>query len=245
VTVERIGNATLYLGDCLEILPTLERVDAVITDPPYGIGLKTKTSDYRGSRFFDGGESMRASVLYRDDDAHVLDLINKAIPLLLSMSARSVVFCGPSMLWAYPRPDSMGSVFTMAGAGRTAWGFQCTHPVLFYGKDPFLQDGKGGRPNSLKDDQPNREIVDHPCPKPVPWMSWAVGRASRSGETILDPFMGSGTTGVACAQLGRKFIGIEIEPKYFDIACERIQDAQRQQPLFEPAAAKPTQEALL
>jgi site-specific DNA-methyltransferase (adenine-specific) len=63
-------------------------------------------------------------------------------------------------------------------------------------------------------------------------MEWLVNRASRSGETILDPFMGSGTTGVACANLGRKFIGIEIEPKYFDIACERIRAAQAQQRLF-------------
>jgi DNA modification methylase len=136
------------------------------------------------------------------------------------------------MLWNYPEPASLGSVFTMAGAGRTAWGFQCTHPVLFYGKDPFLVDGKGGRPNSLRDDQPNRDGIDHPCAKPLPWMNWLVNRVSRFDETILDPFMGSGTTGVACANLGRKFIGIEIEPKYFDIACERIRAAYAQGRLF-------------
>lgn len=225
---EVIGDATLYLGDCLEILPTLPKVDAVITDPPYGIGLVTKTSDYRDSKHFDNGESLKASVLYRDDPSFVKAMLKQALPLILSASDRAMIFCGPAMLWNYPEPRSLGSVFTMAGAGRTAWGFQCSHPVLFYGKDPFLQDGKGGRPNSYKDDQPNIEAIDHPCPKPYRWMRWAVDRSSRTGEIVLDPFMGSGTTGVACMNLGRKFIGIEIEPKYFEIACERIENAQRQ-----------------
>lgn len=235
--VEHIGNATLYLGDCRDILPTLPRVDAVITDPPYGISLEKKTSDYRDSKFFDAGESLRASTLYADEPEHVRELIRSAIPLALAIAERAVVFSGPAMLWAYPEPASLGSVFTLAGAGRTAWGFQCSHPVLFYGKDPFLQDGKGGRPNSHKDDQPNRDQVDHPCPKPVAWMRWAVNRGSRKNETVLDPFMGSGTTGIACHQLGRRFIGIEIEPKYFDIACRRIEQAQRQGDLFISGAA--------
>jgi DNA modification methylase len=148
------------------------------------------------------------------------------------------------MLWAYPEPASLGSVFTMAGAGRTAWGFQCTHPVLFYGKDPFLQDGMGGRPNSYKDDQPNNEKIDHPCPKPTAWMRWALWRATRSGETVLDPFMGSGTTGVAAVRLGRQFVGIEIEPRYFDIACKRIEEATKQLDMF-VAPPKPKQETMI
>ena len=223
---------TLYQGDCLEILPTLARVNAAVTDPPYGIGLETKTSDYRDSKCFDRGESLRASKLYCDDPGHVRPLILKAMPLILEVSERAIIFSGQATLWAYPEPASIGSVFTAAGAGRTSWGFQCTHPVLFYGKDPFLQDGKGGRPNSLRDDQPNGEKIDHPCPKPVSWMRWAVNRGSRIGETILDPFMGSGTTGVAALKLGRKFVGIEIEPKYFDIACRRIEEATRQPDMF-------------
>ena len=223
-----IGNATLYLGDCRDILPTLGKVDAVITDPPYGVGLTTKTSDYRDSKFFDNGESLKASVLYQDDPETIRALIKSAMPAILAKSDRAVVFPGMRMLWEYPEPAALGSVFTMAGAGRCSWGFQCTHPILFYGRDPFLADGKGARPNSRKDDQPNREAIDHPCPKPVSWMKWAVDRASRPEETICDPFMGSGTTGVACAQLGRKFIGIEISPDYFAIACRRIEDAQRQ-----------------
>ena len=237
-------GVTLYCGDCRDILPTLGKVDAVVTDPPYGIGLATKTSDFRGSKHFDSGASLKASKLYEDSPNHVRGLIKAVIPAALAMAERAVVFPGPAMLWAYPEPASLGSVFTPNGAGRTSWGFQCTHPVLYYGKDPFLQDGKGGRPNSHRDEQPNNEKVDHPCPKPVAWMRWAIVRATRPNETILDPFMGSGTTGVAAVKLGRKFIGIEIEPKYFDIARKRISEALKQPDFFieKPKPAK--QEAM-
>ena len=239
----QIGDCTLYRADCREVLPLLPRVDAVVTDPPYGIGLETKTSDYRGSKFFDAGASLRASNTYDDRPDYIRELVRDVIPRALAIAARGLVFSGPAMIREYPEPSSIGSVFTMAGAGRTAWGFQCTHPVLFYGKDPFLQDGLGGRPNSLKDDQPNLEKIDHPCPKPVAWMKWAVSRATRPRETILDPFMGSGTTGVACVKLGRKFIGIEIDPGYFATACKRIEQAYAQ-PDFFVEAAKPKAEQI-
>lgn len=241
---EIIGDCRMLLGDCLEILPTLGKVDAVVTDPPYGIGLTKKTSDYRDSKHFDNGESLRASKVYDDEPIRIRKLIGEVVPLALSIAERGLFFSGPAMLWAYPEPASLGSVFTMAGAGRTAWGFQCSHPVLFYGKDPYLQDGKGGRPNSLKDDQPNTEKIDHPCPKPLSWMKWALMRATRPDETILDPFMGSGTTGVACVKLGRKFIGIEIDEGYFDIACQRIRKAYAQPDFFIERAPELRQEAM-
>jgi site-specific DNA-methyltransferase (adenine-specific) len=215
------GRLVIYHGDCREILPFVE-ADVTITDPPYGIGLVTKTSDYRDSTAYDAGESMKASILYSDEPEEIKSLIREVMPLILATTERAVVFPGPAMLWEYPAPRSLGGVFTMAGAGRTAWGFQCLHPVLFYGKDPFLVDGKGGRPNSLKDDQPNREHFDHPCPKPLGWMKWAVNRASREGEVVIDPFMGTGTTLRAAADLGRKAIGIEREQAYCDIAIERL-----------------------
>jgi site-specific DNA-methyltransferase (adenine-specific) len=216
------GGISIYHGDCREVLPQL-RADVAITDPPYGVSLTKKTSDYRDSEAFDGGESLRASVLYQDDPQHVRALIAAVMPVLLAAVDRAMVFSGTRLLFAYPEPAGVGCVFTPNGAGMSPWGFQCMHPVLFYGKDPHLADGKGSLPNSWRTEQPNLEKFDHPCPKPIAWMRWAVNRASRMGETVLDPFAGTGTTLSAAKQLGRKAIGIEIEERYCEIAAKRLQ----------------------
>jgi site-specific DNA-methyltransferase (adenine-specific) len=201
---------TIYHGDCREILPGLT-ADALITDPPYGVGLVKKN-----------GASLRASVLYEDSPEYVSQLIRKAIPPALKVCDRALIFCGTRMMFAYPEPTAIGCVFTPSGAGLSPWGFQVMHPILFYGADPYLADGKGSRPNGFRTERPNLEKVDHPCPKPLPWMTWAVNRASRLGETILDPFMGSGTTLLAARLDGRRAIGIEIEERYCEIAVERL-----------------------
>lgn len=220
---------TIYHGDCRDILascpdhgrpPTLSLADVLITDPPYGVALTAKTNDFRG-RWFDAGRSKRASRTYVDDPTHVRKLLKETIPYLLANVDRALIFSGVRMLWEYPDPAAVGCVFTSNGAGLSSWGFQGFHPILYYGKDPYLADGKGSRPNSFRTEQPNSEAVDHPCPKPLRWMTWAVVRASREGETVLDPFMGSGTTLVAAKQLGRKAIGIEISEKYCEIAAKR------------------------
>lgn len=215
------AGITIYHGDCRGVLPRVS-ANVLVTDPPYGVGLTTKTSDYRGSSAFDDGESLRASVLYEDSPECISALIADAIPLALGRTERGLVFCGPAMLWRYPEPRAVGCVYVPNGAGRCAWGFQCFQPILFYGKDPFLADGKGGRANSFRTEQPNLEKIDHPCPKPLAWMTWAINRASRVGETVLDPFMGSGTTLRAAKDLGRRCIGIEIEERYCEIAAKRL-----------------------
>lgn len=209
---------TIYHGDCREWTDT---VDVLITDPPYGVNLVTKTSDYRGSDAFDNGASLRADILYQDDPEHVRSLVRDVIPYLIALADRALIFPGARMMFAYPEPSAVGAVFMPNGAGRSPWGFQTAHPILYYGKDPFLADGKGSRPNGFRDEQPNRERINHPCPKPLTWMRWAVVRASREGETVLDPFMGSGTTLVAAKSLGRKSIGIEIEERYCEVAARR------------------------
>lgn len=241
---QTIGACRLIRGDCREVLPTLGPVDAVVTDPPYGVELTTKTNDHRHSRFYDAGRSMRASIVYDDSPEVVRSLIQEVMPVLLAQSQRCAIYCGYRLLYDYPRPTSMGVVYCASGPGRDPWGFGCFNPILYYGKCPYLAAGRGGRPNSFADIQPNPDKIDHPCPKPLKWMLWLVRRASLKGETILDPFMGSGTTGVACVQLGRSFIGIEVEPRYFDLACKRIEDATRQGDLFAPAPRKPQQLAL-
>ena len=217
---EVIGNATLYLGDCLEILPTLEKVDAVITDPPYGIGLgkiKSRIGKNVGYESFD------------DTPEYVSNVAVKAIVDCIDMFKRVICTPGSRCAFSYPQPDEIGCIYIPSGAGLGRWGFITSHPVLYYGTDPY----KRQKPTSMASYSAISDKNDHPCPKPDSWMNWLVGRASLDAECVLDPFMGSGTTGVACMNLGRKFIGIEIEPKYFDIACERIENAQRQVSMFD------------
>ena len=235
-TWERDGIA-LYCGDCLQILPQLEAgsVDAVVTDPPYGVALKRKRNDFRESPNFDGGKSVEASVKYADNPALIRGQIRFWCDAMFGVCQRSLIFPGLAMMYDYPRPASIGCAYNSVGAGMSSWGFVCMHPILYYGKDPYLAKGLGSRPSSFRDEQPGREKVDHPCPKPVPWMEWCVRRMTvDAGEVVLDPFMGSGTTGVACVRTGRRFIGIEIEPKYFEIAVSRIEKA-----LSEKAAELP------
>ena len=127
-----IGDSELWCGDCRDVLPGLEKVDAAITDPPYGIGLKKKTNDFRGANF-DNGESAQSSVLYEDSPEYVIELINHVIPMILCKAERALIFSGQAMLWHYPEPSAIGCVYLPNGAGRCAWGFQCMQPILFYG----------------------------------------------------------------------------------------------------------------
>ena len=204
-------HVTLYHGDARGFLDV--SADVLITDPPYGVGLVTKTS---------AGRSLQASVLYQDDPAHVRSLIGSVIAPLIDTIGRALVFPGTRMMFAYPEPAAVGAVFNLSGAGLSPWGFQCVHPILYYGKDPFLADGKGARPSGFRDERPNPEKFDHPCPKPLSWMRWAVARASREGETVMDPFAGSGTTLVAAKALGRRAIGVELEERYCEVAANRL-----------------------
>jgi DNA modification methylase len=222
---ETIGDATLYLGDCLEIMPTLDPVDAVVTDPPYGLGAaSTEKNNY---------------VSFSDDEETVKSLVNSM--LNTAPSNRVIMTPGQKMMFSYPEPSAIGAFFYPAGTGSCSWGFVGWQPIFYYGKDPVLADGKGRAMNSFQSTE-QAEKNGHPCPKPVGSWTKLVNRVTRLGETILDPFMGSGTTGVACAKLGRKFIGIELETKYFDIACKRIEDAYKQPDMFVQQSKKPVQE---
>jgi len=217
--IETIGDATLYLGDCLEILPTLPKVDAVITDPPYGIGAD---KGKKGSIPFKGGKPVERA--YHPENNWDNERPN---PELL----KTVVNAGKNaIVWG-------GNYFAdcFAPQGKWLWWDKCqTMPT--YGDGELAWTNLSGTTpkkfvwanNKIFADRVERH---HPTQKPVELIRWCVSLVP-DAETILDPFMGSGTTGVACANLGRKFIGIEIEPKYFEIACERIDNAYRQQRMF-------------
>ena len=210
--VERIGDATLYLADCMDVLPTLERVDAVITDPPYGVGFAEWDAQTEMA-WLDGARGLAPSVY---------------------------VTTGIKNAAHWPEPDWMAAYSYPNGFKRAAGGgFNCWEPVLIYGKNKLPLDHKHFPPI------PSETVIGHPCPKPLAPFGWLVSAGTAVGATVLDPFMGSGTTGVACAQMGRKFIGIEREPKYFDIACRRIEEAYKQPALIPHEAPRMEQEPLL
>ena len=214
---EQIGLATLYLGDCRKIAPALGKVDVVLTDPPYGIGV-----DY-GS--------------FTDTQENVARLAAEWLPIARDMAERVAFTSGVTNQWLYPKPDWVLAWVEAGGSGSSPWGFMTWQPVLCYGKDPYLQSGKGRRPDTIKG-ATNRWEPDlgHPCPKPLASWTAILDRVSVEG-TVCDFFMGSGTTGAACARLRRPFIGIEIEERYFDTACRRIEEAQRQGDMFRDAPA--------
>lgn len=214
-----IGNATLYLGDCMDILPTLDKVDAVITDPPYGIDV--------GSMGMGKGKKATNFAKFEWD---------KKTPTA-HMIAKCLAAADIAIIWG-------GNYFTLPPSGCwLAW----DKIQKFSGADLELAWTNLSKPTKAfrmsRVEAYGNIDKQHPTQKPLALMKWCIEQVDNP-EAILDPFMGSGTTGVAAIQLGRKFIGIEREPKYFDIACKRIEQAVAQGQLFEPEPMKQTQETM-
>jgi DNA modification methylase len=210
-------DVRLILGDWREILPTLGKVDAVVTDPPYGIN--EDGGCFRGRK----GQNIRVLPKggwdSKTPDAAVFDM-------MLGCSSEQIIWGGnyftdklpPSKGWLYWQ-KLMGGDFS---DGELAW----------TSRDRALREFTKC---------PKGQSTEHPTQKPVEVMAWCLGFLP-DAQMILDPFMGSGTTGVACVQLGRAFTGIELEPRYFDIACRRIADELKRPRLDLTPAPKPVQE---
>ena len=215
---EVIGDATLVLGDCRQVLPTLPKVDAVVTDPPYGIAAVWKGGSGRGWA--------RARAQTAERNAWDSQTPNAAFFAELLQHEPQAIIWGanhfelpPSRSWLVWNKPELG--FSLSEA-ELAWTNLDTVVRVF--------------------DAPRSDVGrEHPTQKPVALMAWCV--AKTEGD-VLDPFMGSGTTGVACVKLGRRFIGIELEPRYFDIACRRIEEAWKQPRLFEEPKPRPQQMSL-
>lgn len=209
------GRYRLFLADCLEALPHVGELDAVVTDPPYGVGLTAKKTKHR---------EHKATQVYEDSEQYVAEQIVPRFTAYMQAAKRAMVTPGLRCLMLYPKPSDFGGVYQPNGAGRGPWGFTCFHPVLYYGKSPT--NHKGQKPTTVRATHwISDRNIDHPCPKPTNWMKWMVETASLPDELVCDPFTGSGTTGVACVLSGRRFVGVERESRYFDIAKMRIQDA--------------------
>lgn len=235
--IERIGDATLYCVDCLEVMAELEAVDHVIGDPPYedelhGAMGRIKRNDGREmvqSLGFDGVNSARADIT----KAVVSLSQGWAVLFTLAEGVRAwrdeLQACGAKYdtCLAWVKPDSTPR---MNGQG-AARGFECAVTAWCHsGYRKWNAGGKRGVYTHLTN-QRDRD-GRHPTEKPVPLMLELLTDFTNAGQTILDPFAGSGTTGVACARSGRRFIGIEKDPKYFDIMCERIERAYSQGDMF-------------
>lgn len=213
----------LYLGDCLEVMNGMpdKSVDAVITDPPYGVdnGNNLSSKETRKGLLVKNGG-------YDDSKEYFKTIVVPRVVESIRVSKRAMVFCVPPNIWMYPPPDVIGGFYLPASNARNKWGWTKIIHVLMYGSAPELNLGAFPTGKEMRNNI--AEETGHPTTKPLSWMRWLVALGSRDGDTILDPFMGSGTTGVACVQTGRNFIGIEIDPEYFKIAQKRIRDAEMQ-----------------
>ena len=204
VRTERIGSATLYLADALALVGELPRVDAVVTDPPYGIGFAAQPTKWQ----------RRAG----QEAATWDDQIVAGLGPLRALGAVQIIWGGNY----YPLPATRGWL---------SWFKPDAPPSMAHFELAWTNQDRNARQISCSIGETNPERVGHPTQKPLRVMRWCLEQAGMP-EVTLDPFMGSGTTGVAAVQLGKQFIGVEINPEYFEMACKRIEDAQRQGRMF-------------
>lgn len=229
---ETIGECRLILGDCRDVLSTLGRVDAVVTDPPYGIDVDYHMSKAGGTQY---GTALAAKRSYDSLGWDDQPIPEELMDLVRSKSSWQIIFGGN--YYTFPA-SSCWLVWDKKINGQfadceLAW-TNLKRPVR---RLEWMWNGmirKGHEPRGF-----------HPTQKPTGVMEWCIEQLPVGVETILDPFMGSGTTGVACVRLGKRFIGIEREPQYFETACERIVQATRQPNLFIEAEKQPQQASLL
>jgi site-specific DNA-methyltransferase (adenine-specific) len=263
MTMEKVelldGRATLYRGDCRSAMAEIEAdsVDLIWTDPPYGHGnhdgdFNARLNEHRGIEnkpiANDGADGMRAVV-----DA----MLTEAVRVMKPESSCCCCCCGgggprPTFAWVAERMDRQGLTFFHSviwdklnpGLG---WRYRRQHEMVMVA---HLAGGKLLWPNEARAvpniyaEMPPRERV-HPNEKPLKMVQHFIRLHSAAGHVVLDPFMGSGTTGVAAIRLGRRFIGVELDPAHFETACRRIEDAARQPDLFVAPVPALVQSALI
>ena len=191
-------------GDCLEVMKQFpdKHFDLCLTDPPYGIGVDYDSFD--------------------DTQENLKELVYKVMPEILRVSKVAIITCGVANIHLYPKPRWIMSWVSTAGCGSGPWGFCCWQPLLCYGKDPFLSNGLGRRPDIIMNNEASVKC-GHPCPKPLGlWEKVLVRGSVNEGDLVLDPFLGSGTTCKMAKMLNRKYIGIELNPEYIEIAKNRL-----------------------
>lgn len=218
-----IGGQLLIQGDCRDVMAVLPKVDACLTDPPYGIGY----GNAGGFSAAHGWGKWRENVEWDKERPSP-----EAFQAILQGSKAQIIWGGnyfadllpPTMRWlAWDKGQRDFSLADMELAWTSQWN---AVRVFTYARGKAVKDGK-----------------QHPTQKPVALMEWCLGFLP-DARTILDPFAGSGTTAVACQRLGRQSISIELDPDYYGIGCRRVQEVVNNPPLFTPAAPRPTQDAM-
>lgn len=230
--VEQIGDAVLYFGNCAEVLQEIGGVDAVVMDPPYGIGENGKKVKSRGTS---SARVRRMTVTdYGDFDWDSQPPPPELIATIRKISKWQIIFGGnyfelpPTTCWLIWDKLNTGDFADC----ELAW----TNLPKAVRRIQYHWNGCMRKERDIE--------REHPTQKPVGVMKWCIEHLPPDARIILDPFMGSGTTGVACAKLGRQFIGIEKDARYFDIACRRIEQAYKQADLFIAPPAKPVQTSI-
>ena len=216
---EKNPDFKIYCGDSFKILPLLPNVDFVLTDPPYGLGaMKGTISKLRNKRAYQG---------FNDTPEYVLKNVLPIIRVCISFCKAVILTPGSKMMFSYPEPAHVGIFWMPSGMGICSWGWVNFQPIFYYGKNPRAGKSIDQTSKTLMSDGYKSE---HPCPKPLPQWKWLLNKGSFEGNTVLDPFLGSGTTLVACKELNRNGIGIEINEKYCEIAKKRLKATGK--PLF-------------
>lgn len=249
--VEHLAEGvTLYLGDCREVLPMLGNIDAVVTDPPYLVSKGGFASNLQLEGGFGGwmkdygnqGDIVTCDISFDDWLPLVFAAMRDSSQAYFMSNGRNIKAMQSSAEHAGFRLHTI-LVWDKRAALPNKYYQNVTEFALFMFKGKAFTIYDPASKNLVSIFQ--RDDSKHPTEKPVSLMEVWIKNSSRRGEIILDPFMGSGTTGVAATRHGRKFIGIEIEPNYFDIACKRISDALKQPDMFIEHAPAAKQEAML
>jgi len=230
---ERIGGQRLILGDCLEVMPGLGTVDAVVTDPPYGVKHAADSARFSGGTARRGRGSTHRRIANDDKPFDPMPLLGAGRDQIIwgMNHFPGALSAGTALVWLKRNDDALGTFLSDAevawlSKGRGVYAFRWVNAgskvALDWCGDAYAKSA-------------------HPTQKPVALMEWCLGFLP-DAQTILDPFTGSGSTLVACQKLGRRGIGIELDPDYFDIACKRVEEAARQPDLFVQHAEAPQQE---
>lgn len=256
---EVIGGVMLILGDCREVMPLLSAVDHVISDPPYEAHMHEAK---RGEKVYGARQRIRI-----DGHANPAPVNFASIDGMREFAAREMARLSNGWLLVFCTPEGVAPWRDAIEATGAKYKRACGWVKLnaapqFNGQGPAMgmemfcaawcgnghaRWNGGGRSNVFAHScQPPDRTGEHPTEKPLSLMGELVSLFTQPNDVILDPFMGSGSTLVSCAKLGRQAIGIEVDEKYFDLACRRVREAHAQRDFFVPALApKPKQINLL